>query len=155
VPAPTLAYQWTRNGTAIVGATAASYTLVAADAGAKVGITVTASAEGSLDGTASSATVDVRKLGSSTSATAPTLVKRATPVTVGVTVRGDQGLVASGEVRVYDGTRHVATGVLGADGRVSVVVPGLSRGIHLLTVQYTGNGQLTGSTSLPRLLLVY
>lgn len=41
-PAPTYARQWLRNGTAISGATGASYTLVSADAGANITLRVTA-----------------------------------------------------------------------------------------------------------------
>jgi alpha-tubulin suppressor-like RCC1 family protein len=42
----TLGYQWTRNGAPIKGATGASYTLVAADAGKTVTVTVTGSKPG-------------------------------------------------------------------------------------------------------------
>ena len=43
-PAATLKYQWLRNGSPIVGATAATYKLVAADVGASVSLKVTGSA---------------------------------------------------------------------------------------------------------------
>jgi Leucine-rich repeat (LRR) protein len=42
----TLSYQWYRNGTAIIGATDSSYTLVAADSGQPIKVTVTASKAG-------------------------------------------------------------------------------------------------------------
>ncbi|MFT4008879.1 MAG: hypothetical protein QM655_02435 [Nocardioidaceae bacterium] len=42
----TLAYQWLRNGTAISGATKASYTVTAADAGKKLSVRVTGTADG-------------------------------------------------------------------------------------------------------------
>lgn len=44
--ATSYAYQWLRNGTAIAGATAATYTLQAADLGALVNVGVTGSAQG-------------------------------------------------------------------------------------------------------------
>lgn len=44
--APALAYQWTRNGVAIAGATAATYKFVAADAGLPVRVRVTATKAG-------------------------------------------------------------------------------------------------------------
>jgi len=42
IPTPTLTTQWQRNGTAIAGATAATYTTVVADEGAMIGVAVTA-----------------------------------------------------------------------------------------------------------------
>lgn len=45
-PAPAFTYQWTRNGTAIAGATSSSYRLVAADAGLPVRVIVTAAKAG-------------------------------------------------------------------------------------------------------------
>ncbi|QYF73697.1 discoidin domain-containing protein [Cryobacterium sp. PAMC25264] len=54
-----LGYSWTRNGTAIDGATSASYTPVAADLGASLAVTVTASAPGYASATADSAPVVV------------------------------------------------------------------------------------------------
>ena len=44
--ADSLAYQWKRNGTAITGATASTYALVAADGGASITVTVTATKAG-------------------------------------------------------------------------------------------------------------
>jgi hypothetical protein len=49
---PTFTYAWTRDGAAISGATAATYTLVAADVGHNIGCTVTAT---NSSGTASKA----------------------------------------------------------------------------------------------------
>ena len=60
-----------------------------------------------------------------------------------------------GEVTVYDGRTAVATGTVGADGRVTITLPKLGRGIHLVTVRYEGSEQLTGSTSFPSVLLVW
>jgi len=54
-----LGYSWTRNGAAIDGATAASYTPVAADLGASLAVTVTASAPGYASATSGSASVVV------------------------------------------------------------------------------------------------
>ncbi|WP_354500234.1 carboxypeptidase regulatory-like domain-containing protein [Mycetocola sp. 2940] len=55
-PAPvTLAYQWNRDGVAISGATAATYSLVAADAGKKVTVSVTGTKTGYASATRTSA----------------------------------------------------------------------------------------------------
>ena len=40
-PAPTFAYQWTRNGTNIAGATATTYVITAADQGTNIAVKVT------------------------------------------------------------------------------------------------------------------
>ena len=151
VESPTLAFQWNRNGTAISSATAASYTLVAADAGAKITVTVTASKAGSLDGAATSAEVGVPKGKSSTSgSTNRTVVFGNQPVTYTVTVRGDDGVVPTGEVAIYDGTRKITTVTLTTadNGRITVPVS-LGRGIHLLTARYLGSDTLQGSIGSP------
>ncbi|MFT4082357.1 MAG: hypothetical protein QM638_07200 [Nocardioides sp.] len=57
----TLAYQWKRNGTAIKGATKATYTAVAADAGKKITVTVTGAASGYASASATSAAKKVAK----------------------------------------------------------------------------------------------
>jgi hypothetical protein len=49
----------------------------------------------------------------------------------------------------------VATGTVGADGKVTITLPSLGRGIHLITVHYEGSEQLTESTSSPKVLLVW
>ena len=61
-----LAFIWTRNGTPIAGATAAAYTPVRADIGAAVAVTVTASAAGYLDASATSVAQVVAKNGNGT-----------------------------------------------------------------------------------------
>lgn len=63
-PDPTLVYQWNRDSTPIDGATGTSYTLVAADAGRTITVTVTAEATGYTSAEAPSKAVTVKKLGS-------------------------------------------------------------------------------------------
>lgn len=45
-PAPTLAYQWRRNGTAVAGATSRTYDVTAADLGATISVALVASSPG-------------------------------------------------------------------------------------------------------------
>lgn len=72
-PAPdALAYQWYRDGTAIGGATKASYTLQVADLGAKLKVSVTASRTGYNSATKSSDTTDAVAKGTISSKT-PTI----------------------------------------------------------------------------------
>ena len=151
---PSLAYQWNRNGTAIEGATAATYTVVAADAGAEITVTVTATKDGFANGVATSEPVDVRKATSSTSATASRLLVLGNQsLDYRITVTAAGGAVPTGEVAIYDGTRKLTTVQLGADGKVTVPITGLGRGIHLLTAKYLGNEQIAGSVSWPSLVL--
>lgn len=157
----TLAYQWNRDGAPIAGATGTTYKLVAADAGADITVTVTASKAGDeevvyTDGVATSAAKSVAKGDSSTSAKLSTLFTTSNgTVTVKVDVDGQYGIQPTGEVTVYDGRTAVTTGTVGADGKVTITLPSLGRGIHLITVRYEGSEQLTESTSSPKVLLVW
>ncbi|WP_062289049.1 carboxypeptidase-like regulatory domain-containing protein [Demequina phytophila] len=58
-PAPMLTYQWRRDGAGIAGATAPSYLLTAADAGAAIDVTVTATRPGFAAATRTSASSTV------------------------------------------------------------------------------------------------
>ncbi len=75
-PAPRFSYQWLRNGTAIAGATASTYTLVAADAGAVLTIRVTGRAAGYTPVSRSSAGIGV--VGEFTRIPTPTISGSAT-----------------------------------------------------------------------------
>lgn len=55
----TFTYQWSRNGTAIPGATSATYTPVADDSGTQITVTVTGSKDGFTTGSATSAPVNL------------------------------------------------------------------------------------------------
>jgi hypothetical protein len=55
VSSPVLSYQWNRDGEPIEGANATTYKVVAADAGARITVTVTASKDGYTDTTSTSA----------------------------------------------------------------------------------------------------
>ena len=132
--------------------------LVAADAGTKITVTVVASKEGSLDGSATSAEVIVQKGSSSTSGSVNrTLVFGTKPVAYAVTVSGEGGVVPTGQIAIYDGTRKVTTVTLAAadNGRVTVPITGLGRGIHLLTARYLGSDSLQGSTAFPSLVIKF
>ena len=124
-------------------------------------MTVTASKAGDeevvyTDGVATSAAKSVEKGDSSTGAKLSSLFTTTNgTVTVKVDVDGQYGIQPTGEVTVYDGRTAVATGTVGADGRVTITLPKLGRGIHLVTVRYAGSEQLTGSTSFPKVLLVW
>jgi 5'-nucleotidase len=154
VDSPTLAYQWNRDGAPIEGATAKKYTLVAADAGTAIAVTVTASAEGYADGTATSAEVEVRKLATSTDGSLNRLlVFGSQKVNYTVEVEAKGGVVPTGEVEIYDGSRLVTTVTLDESGEAVVPLNGLSRGIHLILAKYTGTDQLAQSVAWPSILI--
>lgn len=53
----------------------------------------------------------------------------------------------TGTVTVYDGAKPVASAELGAKGVAKLTVPGLSRGLHRLWVEYSGSDTVKGSES--------
>ena len=157
----TLAYQWNRDGAPIAGATTTTYKVTAADVGADLTVTVTASKVGDdetvySDGVATSAAKSIAKGDSSTSAKLNTVFTSTNgTVKVTVDVDGQYGIQPTGQVTVYDGRTAIATAAVGADGKVTITLPKFGRGIHLVTVQYAGDDQLKGSSSFPRVLLVW
>ena len=156
IASPTIASRWNRAGAPIDEATAATYTPVAADAGRAITVTVTASAPGTTPGVATSAAITVDRLASATRGTVDrVLVSHKSPVVYRVLVTG-QGLVPTGDLAVRDGRKVLTTVTLtpADNGRVTVTLPKLRRGIHLLTATYAGDAQLMDSASFPALVLV-
>src|SRR5690606_26678393 len=87
-PAPTLTYQWTRNGVDIAGATSSTYTPVAGDVGANIAVKVTGALTGFTTTTRTSATVTVQQ-GQFSFAPVPTITGTAT---VGETLTASPGM---------------------------------------------------------------
>ncbi|MEY2849462.1 MAG: hypothetical protein RI885_2129 [Actinomycetota bacterium] len=157
VDAPSFTYQWERDGVVIEGATAATYTAVGDDVGAAVTVVVTASAEGFTPGTAESAAVTVQKATSTISGSLNRLLSfGGSNLTYTATVRAP-GVVPTGDVYVYDGSRRIASAVLETDdaGRVTIALPTLSRGIHLISARYAGDTAVGASLAFPRVVLVF
>lgn len=80
-------------------------------------------------------------VGTRTSGSAPLLVW-GSPVSYKVTVRTDDGSPAVGTLVIRDGLKTVATVQLteADNGKVTVKLGKLKRGIHLLTAQFSGDG---------------
>lgn len=145
-----LAYQWLRDGEPIAGATAATYRVTAADAGAALSVRVVASAEGFESATAESRERTVTAAASVTVGwTDRLLISRSGSVTYTVQVAA-AGVEPTGTVTVMDGRRAVGTIVLeeGDNGRGSVTIRGLGRGVHLLRAEFAGTEAVRGSTAL-------
>jgi hypothetical protein len=120
-------------------------------------VTVTASAPGTTPGAATSAAVTVDRLASTTrGAVDRVFVRHDSPVVYRVAVSG-RGLTPTGDVVVRDGRTVIATATLTAadNGRATVTLPKLGRGIHLLTATYGGDAQLEDSASWPSLVFVF
>jgi hypothetical protein len=139
-----LSYQWWRDGTAIAGATYATYAVGQPDIGGGLAVQVTATAPGRPTGTARSAqTSPVVRAVTRTTVSMPVRVKvRARVSAVGV--------VPTGVVRIYDGRRLLKRVVL-RDGtavtRISVPV----RGRHRIVVRYAGSASAAPSSGSVRL----
>jgi len=156
VEAPTLAYQWNRDGAAIEGATASTYRLVSADAGADITVTVTASAEGYSSAVATSAPKTVAKIGTTTTGLLTSHFSfGAADVAYRVIVRTDDGSEPIGTVTIYDGSKAIATVDLeeGDNGRATVELPRFGRGIHVVTSRFGATDSLAGSQSWPDLYI--
>lgn len=151
-------YQWLRDGAVIEGATAASYRVTAADAGARLSVRVTATADGFAPATSTSRERAVVAAGSLTAGVADRVVI-ASSGTVTYTVQVlAVGVEPTGTVSVLDRGRVVGTIELepGDGGRGSLALSGLGRGIHLLTAQYAGSDAVRGSaTPLPSPVVVF
>jgi len=74
------------------------------------------------------------------------------PLVYSVTVSGRDGIVPTGQVDVYDGTRKIDTLTLDASGKATKQLT-VGRGIHLLTAHYLGDARLTGSVGWPSLVI--
>ncbi|MDO9397366.1 MAG: Ig-like domain-containing protein [Herbiconiux sp.] len=122
-PSPAFAYQWKRNGVAIPGATAKSYTAVTADAGAKLSVTTTATKSGY-------STVKVTS--ASTATVTGGVMKGVTPIISGTTQVGQKltatapGWAPSDAVLAYQWKRNGA------------VITGSTSKVRLLTVNDAG-----------------
>ncbi len=143
-------YQWLRDGVPIEGATSATYRVTAADAGARLAVQVTASADGYAPVTATSRDRAVVAAASVTLG-APDRVFVTTRGTVTYTVQVVAfGIEPVGTVSVLDRGRVVGTIELeaGDEGRGTLQISGLGRGIHLLSAQFAGTDAVRGSSTL-------
>ncbi|MFT2818348.1 ExeM/NucH family extracellular endonuclease [Leifsonia sp. A12D58] len=100
------------------------------------------------------------KVGSTTDGSASKLLaSQSSTVKYTVTVKaaGKSTVKPTGTVTVYDGRKAIATVTLTADsnGKATITLPKLSRGLHVLTSQYSGSDLVKSSTSWPDLLIVF
>jgi hypothetical protein len=145
-------YQWLRDGVAIDGQTATTYTPTADDLGHKITVTETYSVDGGQSASATSAATAVVTSSSATTftiATNPVTTAQQAALTVTVTVPA--GVTpAAGALTVKDGTTTLkVTGATLVAGSAEFQLPKLKKGNHKITVTYAGNKTafIVGSTS--------
>jgi large repetitive protein len=158
-PEPTYTYQWYRSRAGgsqpIAGATAATYSPVAADHGRTLAVLVTAERVGFEKGVAVSNAVRVPRADSTTVLALPRArVPASETPRVRVTLRGSDGVAPTGVVTVYDGARRVRSVRYGATSSATIVLPRLSVGTHRLSARYAGDATHDASTSDVRVLTV-
>ncbi|EPR77400.1 5'-nucleotidase [Leifsonia rubra CMS 76R] len=149
-------YQWLHNGEPIADATDRRYRITTDDIGSELSVQVTASKDGYTAGVAESDAQTVEKISSRVSSSVSDwFVWGDRSLTVDAKVKVGKDGTTAGEVTVYDGRSAVATTEVDNKGKASVTLPKLSRGIHLIWVEYSGNDQVESSTSWPRLVFVF
>ncbi len=144
-------YQWQSDGVDIIGATASTFTPTRTMAGTRVTVVVTATKDGLPSASATSAGILVKYAAT----VAVTLNHRViffssrVTVSVKVTSKGDVGDTATVTV---DTRRY--TVALDANGRGSVTLPKLGRGLYTVVGHYAGNEAVATATSPSRYLLI-
>ncbi len=133
-------YQWLRGGVAISGATRNVYRPTSADLGRRLSVRVTGSSPASASASATSAaTPAVKSVTSMVVSSQPSKKRVALSIRVRAKAASPTGVI---RVRV-DG--KVRKSVRLKDGRASVVVRGLSKGKHRLSVEYGGTSKVTSA----------
>ncbi|WP_182525461.1 Ig-like domain repeat protein [Nocardioides dongkuii] len=146
----TFGHQWLRNGSAIAGATASTYRVVAADAGRTLSVRVTATRAGHAPASAGSAAVPVAKLVSTTRVRlAKTSIKAGKKAVLTITVAASGLAGPAGRVVVYDGKKKLLTVSLAAarKGVLTVTLMKLKKGKHRLSAAFLGGPTVGASAS--------
>ncbi|MBM7516686.1 SdrD B-like domain-containing protein [Nocardioides nitrophenolicus] len=135
--APTgFGYQWTRGGAPIPGATQPRLALTPADAGAAIGVVVTASNAGGATSTTSAPAGPVSRAASTLAVSAKGGKRRLT-LTLALTSAGARGGLVVVKVKV--GGRTVTRTLASPDGLRSLKLRGLRPGRAKVTVRYSGD----------------
>lgn len=143
---PSFTYQWLRDGAAIAGAVATTYTVTPADAGSNLTVRMGATQAGNAPGTADSTASAVKQLKSRVVAKAkPDSGSRADTVKLKVAVKVT-GLKATGKVKVTLDGKTVAKGkVKNGKSTIALKLKKLEAGKNKLVVEYLGSKQVAGS----------
>jgi large repetitive protein len=143
----TLTYQWLRDGAPIAGAVSTSYLVTPTDATRSLSVKVAATRTGYDTGGATTAPVAIAKMTSTTTLTLPSTAELGKKIKGSVTVVVPGLAGPTGQVRILDGKKVVATVTLSGSGTAKVKIKKLAKGKHKLTAVYAGTPTITGSTS--------
>jgi hypothetical protein len=144
----TFGYQWQSNGTDIVGATSSTYRVTPADRGAVITVVVTATAEGSAPGTATSAGVTVPYASTTKLSLNRHIGFSWQKVTATITVTSGAPTPPVGTVTVTVNGKATTVPISAADnGRVTYTLPKLKTGIYVVSAAFGGSAGVTGSRS--------
>lgn len=140
-----LSYQWLRGGTAIPGATAASYDVVPADAGKALKAVVSAAKDDHVTGTATAAAGTVAKAVTSTKLGVVKAVKAGTRPTLKITVAA-AGIDPTGAVKVTYGGKLVKASLKLKNGKATLTLPAKKVGRYVVKVAYVPATGFTASS---------
>ncbi len=144
-------YQWLRNGKAIKGATAASYTVQLADATTWLQVRATGTATDGGSSTSTSARVKVPKASSTIAAKlSKKSVKRGQKVTVTATLKVATTKSPTGTVQVKRGKKTIKSVKVKTrhKGRITIKLPkSLKKGKHVLRLYFKGTSKINKSKS--------
>ncbi|MEU6254446.1 Ig-like domain repeat protein [Streptomyces sp. NPDC047043] len=107
-------------------------------------LTVSYAGTSKLYSSSTTATLKVTKATASVSTTAPSSVSHTAHAKVTVKVTAT-GTTPGGTVKIYEGSRVIATGTL-SGGKVTVTLPKLSRGKHILHAYYAGSSTVAAKS---------
>lgn len=141
------AFQWLRSGAAIPGATSPSYRLVAADAGRKISLRVTATA-GSKTAAANSAAPVVAKATTRAKTSLKAGRSKRLTVTTRLTSSGARTGVVKVSIRI--GSKTTTKRVRLVRGTATVTVKGLRKGRATVTCTYAGDASTAPATTRTR-----
>ena len=146
-------YQWLRDGEPIAGATAQTYRVSSADRGAKLSVQVTATPASGPAGVATSEPVTVKVASLVLGIPTPVVGTTKTSFNVAVQVHTlNGGGTATGEVGVKVNGKTVK-GTL-QNGKVTVKVGSLPRGVHPIVIDYAGSGTVAASTGYSVIIVI-
>ncbi|MEV0183914.1 Ig-like domain repeat protein [Streptomyces sp. NPDC050625] len=97
-----------------------------------------------LNASSTTASLKITKAAPSISSTAPATVSHTARAKVTVKVTAT-GTTPTGTVRIYEGTKVIATGTL-SGGKVTITLPKLSRGKHTLHAYYAGSSTVASKS---------
>jgi hypothetical protein len=141
-------YVWKRNGTAISGATAMTYTLQSADAGDTITVTVTATnATGNANATSAATSAIASSAGTATMTLTPSSGSHGTGTTLTVTIYENSGTTAVNAVEAdltYDASELQYVSIDGSSSAFTEAIVN-SGGSGSVSVQRGTTGTLTGS----------